>query len=123
MGWSHGVTPDGREVGYGVETTCALAGCDAKIDRGLAHLCGEMHGDPEDHRCGDYFCADHLVYGSTGQQCEACAEKEEEGKEEEGEEDRPDDDRHEAIRQPGSNVCVCGLIISDTSAHLPSDRR
>lgn len=35
---------------------------------------------------------------------------------------RSDDDRHEAIPQPGCNMCVCGLPVTDDSAHLRVDR-
>src|SRR5688572_13248939 len=72
MGWSYGVTPEGREVGYGVEATCDLDGCEATIDRGLGYLCGQMHGEQEDGRCGGYFCMDHLYFGTRGQQCVTC---------------------------------------------------
>lgn len=42
MGWSYGVLPDGREVGYGVHAVCEHPGCAKHIDRGLAHLCGAI---------------------------------------------------------------------------------
>jgi hypothetical protein len=31
-----------------------------------------------------------------------------------------DDDRHHPVPQPGCNVCVCGLLVDDDSAHLAS---
>lgn len=62
MGWAHGDLADGREVGYAVPTTCEQEGCEAAIDRGLAYLCGEMHGQDDQHGCGRYFCGEHLFY-------------------------------------------------------------
>lgn len=58
------------EAGYEVEATCERPDCDAKIDRGLAYLCGKTPGGDE-HGCGGYFCGQHL-YGDN--QCEPCAE-------------------------------------------------
>lgn len=77
MGWS-GPMPnaEGREVGYAVEATCDLDGCDEQIDRGLAYVCGGMH-DGGEHGCGGYFCAGHLCFTLTvrDQLCEACIER------------------------------------------------
>lgn len=47
------------EAGYSVEAVCEKDGCDEKIDRGLAHLCGETPGGDE-HGCGGYYCGQHL---------------------------------------------------------------
>lgn len=47
------------EAGYSVETACEEDGCKAKIDRGLAYLCGKMPGGDE-HGCGGYYCGQHL---------------------------------------------------------------
>lgn len=79
MGWSYGVTPEGREVGYGVEAKCDLDGCEADIDRGLGFLCGQMHGGWEDGRCANYYCQDHLYFGMRGQTCEECVKQEDRG--------------------------------------------
>lgn len=75
MGWAYGINGEGREVGYSVEATCDKAGCDAKIDRGLAYVCGQMH-DGDENSCGGYFCSSHLVMGVAlpNQMCEACAD-------------------------------------------------
>lgn len=72
MGWS-GPMPnaEGRMVGYAVEATCDIDGCDEKIDRGLAYVCGGMH-DGDEHGCGDYFCAEHLFFGGPAQLCAEC---------------------------------------------------
>lgn len=59
MGWGSGTNAQGREVGYCIDATCDLEGCDVAIDRGLAYCCGGMH-DGGEHGCGDYFCTDHL---------------------------------------------------------------
>lgn len=65
--------PNGDRIaaGYSVEAVCEKDGCKAKIDRGLAYLCGK---DPrgDDHGCGGYFCEQHL-YGDN--QCETCSAK------------------------------------------------
>jgi hypothetical protein len=75
MGYAHymitrqdGVT---IEAGYGVDAICERDDCTAKIDRGLAHLCGKTPGGDE-HGCGGYYCEQHL-YGD--QQCETCSAK------------------------------------------------
>jgi hypothetical protein len=68
MGYAYyEITRNGETIqaGYSVETICeAEEGCDEKIDRGLAHLCGATPGGDE-YGCGGYFCADHL-YGGIG---------------------------------------------------------
>lgn len=58
MGWSHCGNLDGREIGYGVPAMCDEPGCSEIINRGLAYLCGDMHGDGES--CNGYFCYEHL---------------------------------------------------------------
>jgi hypothetical protein len=52
------------QAGYGIETVCEKDGCNEKIDRGLAFLCGETPGGDE-NGCGGYFCGQHL-YGGIG---------------------------------------------------------
>jgi hypothetical protein len=76
MGWGYGVNTEGREVGYSVEATCDLDGCDAVIDRGLGYCCGGMH-DGGKHGCGRYFCGEHLTMGIPlpEQMCDECAER------------------------------------------------
>lgn len=71
MGWGYGINLEGREVGYTVSATCDDAGCLAKIDRGLAYACGDMH-DGGDWGCGLYFCGNHLLFGGPVQLCAAC---------------------------------------------------
>lgn len=59
MGWSDCGEDDlGRPVGYGHDAFCDGDHCDAEIHRGLAYVCGTMHGGGEDG-CGRYFCGDH----------------------------------------------------------------
>jgi hypothetical protein len=74
MGWSYGVLRDGREFGYSVQTVCEHPECSAQIDRGLAYLCGQMHGQDDDTGCGHYFCGEHLIVGTGAgnQMCEPC---------------------------------------------------
>lgn len=65
MGYSYcGTDSRGRDVGYGIPATCDHPGCDARIDRGMAHACGGGHGSGE-WDCDQYFCSDHLVYNTT----------------------------------------------------------
>lgn len=80
MGWAVGFdTKWDRWIGYGVPSICDHLGCDARIDRGLAYVCGgEPYGG--DAGCGLYFCPKHLSYGGTPaapsaciQRCERCA--------------------------------------------------
>lgn len=57
MGWSHcGTDDEGREIGYGIEAECDSEDCTKQIDRGLAYVCGTMHGG--ENGCGRYFCED-----------------------------------------------------------------
>lgn len=72
MGWAHGTNREGREIGYGVEATCDRDGCEKDIDRGIAYVCGGMH-DGDDHGCGKYFCAKHLIMG-VGLPAQLCAD-------------------------------------------------
>lgn len=66
-----------RDVGYGVPAHCDFPGCDAKIDRGLAYVCG---GEPfgGEHGCGLHFCGAHMAYrqprghGAAVQNCPRC---------------------------------------------------
>lgn len=83
MGWAFcGSDNEGREIGYGVEAICDHKYCSAKINRGLAYVCGGMHGGGA-HGCGRYFCGDHLGWAgvpdlgcpSEGQLCAECAAK------------------------------------------------
>lgn len=72
MGWGHcGTDDDGREIGYCIEATCDEPGCSKRIDRGLAYVCGSMHGGGE-YGCGKYFCYKHLMMGAPEQLCPEC---------------------------------------------------
>lgn len=73
MGWGFGINHEGREVGYTVEATCDEESCLAKIDRGLAYACGDMH-DGGEWGCGKYFCGNHLLLGGPCQLCPSCFE-------------------------------------------------
>ena len=60
MGWGNcGVDSKGRPIGYVFEATCDHPNCDVKIDRGVAHACGGMHGE-NTCSCEGYFCEKHL---------------------------------------------------------------
>lgn len=83
MGWGDcGTDSKGRPIGYVFEATCDHPGCDAKINRGLSHACGGMHGELGGQACEGYFCSKHLVMVdhkamgytelSSGQLCEEC---------------------------------------------------
>lgn len=79
MGYMHyEITRNGEkiEAGYGVETVCERDGCEEQIDRGLAHLCGEVPGGDE-YGCGGYFCGEHLYMtldGVLGDRCKSCCD-------------------------------------------------
>jgi hypothetical protein len=62
-------------VGYAVEATCDQDGCETKIDRGLAFVCGGMH-DGGNFGCGSYFCYEHLLLGHPEQLCKKCVSAE-----------------------------------------------
>lgn len=77
MGWAGPFQlADGRMGGYAVEATCDFPGCEAKINRGLSYVCGDMH-DGDEHSCGRYFCGDHMYFGLglPNQMCEECADR------------------------------------------------
>ncbi len=62
MGYGFYTLPDGREAGYSVEATCDKDGCETKIDRGLAYLCGQNPDgwrDTDEPGCGNYYCDPH----------------------------------------------------------------
>ena len=66
MGWANcGTDGRGRRIGYAVRAKCDHRGCKEKIDRGLAYVCGGMHGGDE-HGCGGYFCGKHRKAIPTG---------------------------------------------------------
>lgn len=77
MGYAYYGTPIGP-AGYGVEDICNLGGCETKIDRGLAYLCGDQSGMPSEGGCGKWFCREHLfmppeaVRIAGGGLCEQC---------------------------------------------------
>lgn len=76
MSWSIGFdTAWQRDIGYGVPAVCDHPGCDAAIDRGLAHVCGgEAYGG--DQGCGLYFCGEHLYFIRRGpQRCDRCSKR------------------------------------------------
>ena len=68
MSWAVGYdTQWNRDIGYGVPATCDFPSCGARIDRGLAYVCGdEPYGG--DYGCGLYFCGAHR----KGDFCERC---------------------------------------------------
>jgi hypothetical protein len=74
MGWSIGFDSNwNRDIGYGVPATCDHPDCNAKIDRGLSHVCsGEPYGG--EHGCGLYFCGHHLFADDEHDcyRCERC---------------------------------------------------
>ena len=77
MGWANcGNDSDGRPIGYAHSATCDEPGCTAKIHRGIAYACGNMHGEL-DWACEKYFCASHLskwllVEGEVQPVCASC---------------------------------------------------
>ena len=76
MGWSIGYDENWqRDIGYGVPATCDHPGCNAKIDRGLAHVCANQEPYGGEDGCGLYFCHAHLIGGM----CERCTAKTDDG--------------------------------------------
>src|SRR5690348_3338343 len=81
MGWARYGTPLG-DAGYAVDDTCHRDGCDERIDRGLAYLCGSEPGRESETGCGRWFCGAHL-YGLPdavegilgGGMCEPCLDR------------------------------------------------
>ncbi|WP_041493237.1 hypothetical protein [Burkholderia lata] len=77
MGWSIGYDDNWkRDIGYDVPATCDHPECNAKIDRGLAHVCAHEEPYGGEEGCGLYFCHAHL--SGTGM-CERCATKIDDG--------------------------------------------
>lgn len=79
MGWAYcGQDDQGRDIGYAIAATCDHPGCKAEIDRGLAYVCGGMHGG-DGIGCGKYFCEEHRTSiwhdGHHVGVCLACAEE------------------------------------------------
>lgn len=77
MGWADCGDDDlGRPIGYAFEATCDYPGCDAKINRGLSYVCGDMHGG-DGFGCGRYFCSAHRqdwIPNGTGRVINVCAD-------------------------------------------------
>jgi len=62
MGWaSCGTDVNGRPIGYTHEAVCDHHQCETIIDRGLAYVCGGMHGEDE-YSCEKYFCEKHMGF-------------------------------------------------------------
>lgn len=82
MGWAFcgKNATTGQLMGYGIVCKCHKRGCKARIDRGLAYVCGDMHEGGE-FGCGYYFCGDHRCYvgqdsnGSCVTLCAKCADR------------------------------------------------
>lgn len=76
MSWAVGYNSDlQRDIGYGVPAICDHPGCNERIHRGMAHLCGE--NDWPEHGCGLAFCGKHLFWhtfrdGHDGFVCHRC---------------------------------------------------
>lgn len=59
MGYANcGEDSKGRPIGYNFSAICDEPECREKIDRGLAYVCGHMHGEDE-YSCEKYFCSNH----------------------------------------------------------------
>ena len=54
-----------RDAGYGVPATCDHPDCNERIDRGLAHICGDEPAT-DSRGCNLYFCEKHLQHTSKG---------------------------------------------------------
>jgi hypothetical protein len=72
MSWAVGYDDNWRrDIGYGVPAECDHPKCHARIDRGLAYVCG---GQPYggDKGCGLYFCPEHQR--DEYQRCPRCSQ-------------------------------------------------
>jgi len=59
MGWGNcGIDSQGRMIGYSFTAICDHPDCEKVIDRGLAYVCGDMHGE-DIYSCEKYYCDDH----------------------------------------------------------------
>jgi hypothetical protein len=65
VSWARYGTPLGT-AGFDVRDICHNPGCDAGIDRGLAHLCGDRPGESSEFGCGRWFCLPHLALPPPG---------------------------------------------------------
>ena len=82
MSWADcGTDERGRRIGYAFKAQCDYPGCKRRVNRGLSHVCGGMHGG-EGKGCGDYFCWEHLYYSGGTQLCGKCLDEIEARKEE-----------------------------------------
>lgn len=72
MSWAIGVDKYGREVGYGIETTCEHESCETTIDKGLSFRCGGVTNLRDDFGCGHFFCGAHLFINLKDQLCSKC---------------------------------------------------
>lgn len=71
MSWAVGEF-NGRDIGYGVPATCDHPDCGARIDRGLAYVCGgEVYGGTRG--CGLFFCDLHRA--GEHELCARCAKR------------------------------------------------
>ena len=70
MGWAIGYDESTcRDIGYGVPCMCDQPGCNKRIHRGLAYVCGgEPYGG--ERGCGLYFCGEHQC--CDAQLCDRC---------------------------------------------------
>jgi hypothetical protein len=74
MSWAYGVDKDGREIGYSVKDICNAEGCEVEINRGISYRCGGVHNLRDDYGCGNFFCGNHMYFGSKDHLCEKCIE-------------------------------------------------
>ncbi len=81
MGWGNcGTDSHGRPIGYLFDAFCDYPGCMSQIHRGLAYVCGDMHGEDE-VSCERYFCSEHRskvlqrVDGRSVIICDECAKQ------------------------------------------------
>ena len=78
MGWSIGYDTNWhRDIGYGVPAICDYPKCKARIDRGLAYVCGGKEPYGGENGCGLYFCEKHKFFhhfrnGAYGFYCKRC---------------------------------------------------
>jgi hypothetical protein len=73
MGYGSYQTPLGL-AGYNIEDVCNRDNCRAKIDRGMAFLCGDQPGHQTEAGCGRWFCGHHLFGTGQGDGLSRCSD-------------------------------------------------
>lgn len=77
MSWARGIRDDGKEAGYDIDDVCGHPECQEEIDRGISFTCGGVEYLHSGYGCGEWFCPNHLEFGTHGFLCYTCIQAEE----------------------------------------------